>query len=106
METDGRCGKVPGQKYREDGSKRSIPLSEAIKATWPTPRAIYGEHPGMTDQSHLTGQIIGADTSGPLAQTENFAERLTTLSAWLMGYTGAYLQGWETRSFRKSRMKS
>jgi hypothetical protein len=25
---------------------------------WQTPRAIYGEHPGMTDEKHLTGQAI------------------------------------------------
>jgi len=25
---------------------------------WPTPRAIYGEHPGMTDPAHLTGAAI------------------------------------------------
>ena len=30
----------------------------AAAAMWPTPRAIYGEHPGMTDESHLTGQAI------------------------------------------------
>jgi len=24
---------------------------------WPTPRAIYGEHPGMKDASHLTGAV-------------------------------------------------
>jgi len=24
---------------------------------WPTPRAIYGEHPGMTDPRHLTGAV-------------------------------------------------
>ena len=27
---------------------------------WLTPRAIYAEHPGMTDESHLTGQAIFA----------------------------------------------
>ncbi len=40
---------------------------------WNTPRSIYGEHPGMTDERHLTGQAIGmwdtpkasADHQGP-----------------------------------------
>ncbi len=33
---------------------------------WPTPRAIYGEHPGMTDPNHLTGatQKWATPTSG------------------------------------------
>jgi len=32
---------------------------------WRTPRAIYGEHPGMTDESHLTGQAIAASWPTP-----------------------------------------
>jgi hypothetical protein len=30
---------------------------ESESGLWPTPRAIYGEHPGMTHPSHLTGEI-------------------------------------------------
>lgn len=48
----------------------------------------------------------GATTSGCLARTEKFVERLTTLSAWLMGYTAAYLAHWATASSGRSRPKS
>ena len=50
--------------------------------------------------------VRGANPSGSLALTESFVVRLTTLSAWLMGYTAAYLAHWETASSRKSRPKS
>ena len=32
---------------------------------WLTPRAIYAEHPGMTDESHLAGQAITASWPTP-----------------------------------------
>lgn len=35
--------------------------------TWLTPRAIYGEHPGMMDQSHLTGQVRSTTWPTPKA---------------------------------------
>ncbi len=34
---------------------RMRPTDEIVCSLWPTPRAIYGEHPGMTDRKHLTG---------------------------------------------------
>jgi len=54
----------------------------ARKGLWPTPRAIYGEHPGMVDEGHLTGavQADGAP-SGQLNPT--FVE-------WMMNYP----KGW------------
>ena len=37
----------------------SVPRIDASGCgSWLTPRAIYAEHPGMTDESHLTGQAI------------------------------------------------
>ncbi len=30
-------------------------MNRPHKPQWPTPRSIYGEHPGMKDESHLTG---------------------------------------------------
>lgn len=43
---------------------------------WQTPRAIYGEHPGMIDPSHLTGQAIGAQWGTPsVADTTGTRER-------------------------------
>jgi len=47
--------------------------------------------------------VSGMPRSSCLARTEKFVVRLTTLSAWLMGYTAAYCQHWETASSRKSR---
>lgn len=36
----------------------SVPRTDGIGCgLWATPRAIYGEHPGMRDESHLTGQV-------------------------------------------------
>ena len=51
-------GSSPHQPSWAD-SKQQIHLHHAVKL-WPTPRAIYGEHPGMKDPSHLTGaaQIV------------------------------------------------
>lgn len=40
-----------------DGKKRQVGLTNAVKML-PTPRAIYGEHPGMTDPRHLTGAAM------------------------------------------------
>mgnify|MGYP000971347186 CR=1 FL=1 len=73
-----------------EGIKSEFQLREQVKATWPTPDAM------------TSGNV----SSGCLAQTEKFVARLTTLSAWLMGYTAAYLAHWETASCRKSRRKS
>ena len=41
-------------------SERELMLTGETKS-WATPRAIYAEHPGMQDESHLTGQ---AQTTG------------------------------------------
>jgi len=46
-------------------------------AMYPTPRAIYGEHPGMTDPRHLTGAVQSNGTTGQLNPA--WVE-------WLMGY--------------------
>lgn len=50
-------------KQRMKGGPRTTitSLSVAVKAAerlLPTPHAIYGEHPGMTDPSHLTGAAL------------------------------------------------
>ncbi|MDQ3222115.1 MAG: hypothetical protein M3Q75_01360, partial [Gemmatimonadota bacterium] len=42
-----------------DGRKVQVGLTNAVRS-WPTPRAINGEHPGMQHPSHLTG-AAGAD---------------------------------------------
>ena len=34
-------------------------------SSWLTPRAIYGDHPGMTDTKHLTGQAIATQWPTP-----------------------------------------
>jgi hypothetical protein len=87
-----------------------------IVAKWGSPRATPTKADGMggpgnsgrdggenlRTQAAATGQM----PSTCLAQTESFVVRLTTLSAWLMGYTGAYLAHWATASSRRSRRKS
>jgi hypothetical protein len=81
------------------------------KATWATPKKAEAVPDfAKADRSKtgmaLPAQARGATTCGCLALTEKFVVRLTTLSAWLMGYTGAYLAHWATASSRKSRPKS
>ena len=46
-------------------------------ALYPTPRAIYGEHPGMKDRTHLTGVVQTSEITGQLNPT--WVE-------WLMGF--------------------
>jgi hypothetical protein len=70
---------------------------------WPTPRNNTG--PGNGRHASVDG-VLGGTSFGCLAQTEKFVVRLTTLSAWLMGYTAAYLRLWETASARRSRPQS
>jgi hypothetical protein len=44
----------------------------------------------------------GPASSGCLARTEKFAERLMTLSSWLMGYSIHYLASWDRSTARSS----
>jgi len=100
-------------KTSRSGDRKGEPLIGGIvRSTWPTPRATAGgpektkaNTKGTTGVSLVT-QISGVTTCGCLAQTEKFVVRLMTLSAWLMGYTPAYLAHWATASYRKSRRKS
>ncbi len=96
------------EKGQTQNPERMDYVPNIVKATWPTPRAedseSTGAHRGTPDT--LTSATRGATSSGCLAQTASFAVRLTTLSAWLMGYTAQYLAHWETASCRKSRRKS
>jgi hypothetical protein len=96
------------------GAHRGTPdtLTSAAKAAWATPNKSAeegggdkrGKRPGHAVET--IDQCRGATTSGCLARTEKFVVRLTTLSAWLMGYTAAYLAHWETQSSGRSRKKS
>jgi hypothetical protein len=76
---------------------------------WATPRKSEGgpdfaiANRKESGGTSLPTQATGLISSGCLARTESFAVRLTTLSAWLMGYTARYLADWETASFRRSR---
>jgi hypothetical protein len=76
-------------------------------STWGTPQSA-SENPAAHNQINGTWYFParGILSSGCLARTEKFVVRLTTLSAWFMGYTVAYLAHWETASFRKSQQKS
>ena len=71
----------------------------------PTPNpAKHGQSVPPASEHNLTNRLYHAGnvSYGCLARTEKFVERLTTLSAWLMGYTGAYLAHWATASSRRS----
>jgi len=69
---------------------QAVSLSKLPQKDWKARQGL-SEIPLISDQTR----------SGSLALTEKFVVRLTTLSAWLMGYTAAYLRHWETRSSRK-----
>jgi hypothetical protein len=57
-EDAGRNGSAEDwRKYEEEGQTSGARLRNAAKM-WPTPRAIYGEHPGMRDLSHFTGMAL------------------------------------------------
>jgi len=107
--------------------KLELTLETAMVATWPTPTQRAGKdvsgnnacrsltkstrtdkltHVVATWATPKAAQAHGPISCGCLARTEKFVVRLTTLSAWLMGYTGAYLGHWEIASSRKSRKKS
>jgi hypothetical protein len=94
------------------------------RATWPTPKC--SDHtggPARADGSapehhhKMADYLIGIRPFSCLARTESFVVRLTTLSAWLMGYDGHYLKWWGrstarssghsgTQSYHKSRSES
>ncbi len=57
---------TPRHEGFDAGAHRGNPdsLHSAVKML-PTPRAIYGEHPGMTDTGHLTGiALLAPETKG------------------------------------------
>lgn len=105
----------------------SVPLTSVTGSSLlPTPRAIYGEHPGMTDESHLTGavqlwptprtpsggrtvrekrpsKVTGSYLEESLAerQPETIGGQLSPLwTEWLMGFPEGWtdLEDWGTRS--------
>jgi len=110
-----QAGNVQRSKNRRDEL-----LIGGLVRIWATPRSADGnkgvrtptgyakERQRRRDGCDLPTELChhGQTTSGCLAQTESFVVRLMTLSAWLMGYTGAYLAHWETASSRKSRRRS
>jgi len=81
-----------------------------LESAWPTPAARdekgQTQNPERPDYVPNIVKQTGQITSGCLARTEKFVVRLMTLSAWLMGYTAAYLAHWETASSRRSRRES
>ena len=95
-----------------NGNGAGMPLAIQLqRESWPTPTSL--DHKGVTqtpEQMDYVPNILQADI-GPmpstcLALTESFVVRLTTLSAWLMGYTGAYLAHWAIALSRRSRRAS
>jgi hypothetical protein len=102
-----RHGLLPTPRAREGnagrkGSASSIHnarrryLDGVVQEMYPTPRAIYGPHPGMKDTKHLTGMAQRMDeASGQLNPA--WVE-------WLQGFPPGWtdLSASETRSSRKS----
>jgi|ERR1035441_1749746 hypothetical protein len=110
-----RDGEHNPQASQATMKRNSRPLNEVLYAARATPKKAEGGPdyaksergllPGGSTSLSLPTEIAGATTSGCLARTEKFVVRLTTLSAWLMGYTGQYLALWETASSGRSRRK-
>jgi hypothetical protein len=107
------------EKGQTQHPERMDYIPNIMKANWPTPtRRDCGESRTSTEGTALKRfaqgkrnlddglALSGTPVSGCLARTESFVVRLTTLSAWLMGYTAQYLALWETASSRKSPRKS
>lgn len=108
------------EKGQTQNPERPDYVPNIVKATWPTVRASDGDKGTRSPEGHAlerkrrgngcdlptTAAHYGMPSSGCLARTESFVVRLMTLSAWLMGYTGAYLAHWETASSRRSRRES
>jgi len=106
-------GQDGGQTSRGNDRKDEMLMGGIVKATWPTPdlSSMEGgiQNPlSAKEQGHAMRlkDYCGPVSSGCLARTESFVVRLATLSAWLMGYTAAYLRLWEIASCRQSRRKS
>ena len=58
VEDAGRQGDAEWAARWAAGEKVPTPHQRLrTKVLWPTPRAIYGEHPGMKDDQHLTGAV-------------------------------------------------
>ena len=100
-------------KTSRSGDRKGEPLIGGIvRSAWATPKAaLSGPEKTKANTNGTTGvslvtQALGTTSYGCLALTEKFVVRLTTLSAWLMGYTAQYLALWETASSRKSRRES
>lgn len=79
---------------RHRGTADSLP--SAVKLL-PTPRAIYGEHPGMTDPSHLTGAAMlptaAASEGQRRGQLSEVVAGQQLSAAWVTRLQG-YPDGW------------
>jgi hypothetical protein len=106
-----------GYKCRSGKRKGELTLGGLV-STYPTLQAQEAHHGHRGASARRTekriaagrqlslAEVSGPITSGPLSLTGVFAVRLATLSAWLMGYTAAYLAHWATQSSGGSRRKS
>lgn len=108
---------TPRNNTGRDQSKKHLSLDGAMPRSWPTPNASDGSggpmspdarKKGKSGEKHSTQLVdyIGTPSYGCLATMDTYAERLMNLSAWLMGYTAAYLRHWETRSSRRRPLRS
>lgn len=114
--TTGKGGSNSKRKERGSGGPN---LQEFVQM-FPTPRAIYGAHPGMTDPKHLTGAPTARDYRDNGKSPAELARNSPTLATiaggtlnptwveWLMGFPIEWTvcELWATLSSRKSRSKS
>jgi hypothetical protein len=91
------------KEKHNNGNGAGMPLGVAVKATWGTPQSM-SDNPAA--HSQVNGEWYkpihpGATTSGLLALTEKFAERLILLSCWMMGQDRELLRLWPKKAGRK-----
>lgn len=99
---------LSGKSLRKSCTETSTNSLSGRKATWPTPKQPQGSA-CRTEKNlnhlHRMDDVVptnGEITYGCLALTEKFVVRLTTLSAWLMGYNIHYLKWWDRSTGRSS----
>ncbi len=84
-----KWGWITGSDMELWGQKTPMPHTNGKgSGSWPTPRAIYGEHPGMTDPNHLTGAVqkfptpTASEKSGINPSTGQGAGLSKTVNMW------------------------
>jgi hypothetical protein len=91
-----------GKTSRSGERKDEMLIGGLVRGTWPTPKSTEsGPDYAIAGRENSGGislpTAIGVPTSGCLARIPKFADRLTVLSCWLMGYSLEYIMNWEKK---------